>query len=82
MYFNLFTPVRTLSYPDRQAEHLPTSITGLSGAWDEHFSQLAAALQPGHLTTNNQHSPVNFKENCLHHFCPLLMSFSLHFWLN
>ena len=46
MYFNLFTPVRTLSYPDRQAEHLPTSITGLSGAWDEHFSQLAAALQP------------------------------------
>ena len=66
MYFNLFTPVRTLSYPDRQAEHLPTSITGLSGAWDEHFSQQpAATLQlqpPPPQTSNTQHSPVNFTE--------------------
>ena len=59
MYFNLFTPVRTLSYPDRQAEHLPTSITGLSGAWDEHFSQPAAACS----SSSHKHSPVDFKEN-------------------
>ena len=43
MYFNLFTPVKTLSYPDRQVEHLPTSITGLSGAGDEHFLHRPAA---------------------------------------
>ena len=47
MYFNLFTSLRTLSYPDRQPEHLPTSITGLSGASDEDFLQ-QLQVQPDH----------------------------------